>query len=73
VVPITTYQDKYAKRIWAVPLEVTSGTGLDNKSIVMVEQARCVSVERFVSLAGLVPPYSMEELDAALKIVFDLS
>ena len=73
IVPITSYQEKYAKRIWAVPLEATSGTGLERKSIVMSEQARCVSVERFVRLAGSVPPYVMEELDAALKIVFDLS
>lgn len=73
VVPITSYQDKYAKRIWAVPLEPTSGTGLQGRSIVMSEQARCVSVERFVRLEGSVPPYVMEELDAALKIVFDLN
>ncbi|MBS0162578.1 MAG: type II toxin-antitoxin system PemK/MazF family toxin [Nitrospira sp.] len=73
IVPITSYQEKYAKRIWAVPFEATSATGLERKSIVMSEQARCVSVERFAHLVGTVPPYVMEEIDAALKIVFDLS
>ena len=73
VVPLTTYQATHAKRIWAVPLDATSGTGLDAKSTIMPEQCRCASIERFVRLEGTVPPYAMEELDAALKIVLDLS
>ncbi len=72
IVPITSYQDKYAKRIWAVPIEASSGTGLERKSIIMSEKVRCVSIERFIRLEGAVPPYDMEELDAALKVVFDL-
>jgi len=73
VVPVTTYQAKHAKRIWAVPLDATSGTGLAAKSTMMPEQCRCASIERFVRFEGTVPPYTMEELDAALKIVLDLS
>ena len=72
VVPLTTYQDRHAKRVWAVPLDATAGTGLVAKSTIMPEQCRCVSLERFVRLDGSVPPYVMEELDAALKIVLDL-
>jgi mRNA interferase MazF len=72
VVPVTTFQDRHIKRIWAVPLEATAGTGLESKSTIMPEQCRCAALERFVRLEGLVPPYAMEELDAALKIVFDL-
>jgi mRNA interferase MazF len=73
VTPVTTYQEKHMKRIWAVPVDPTSGTGLAAKSTIMPEQSRCVALERFVRVEGTVPPYVMEELDAALKIVFDLS
>ena len=73
VAPITTYQARHAKRIWAVPLDATSATGLEAKSTIMPEQCRCVSLERFVRFEGVVPPYAMEELDAGIKIVFDLN
>lgn len=73
VVPLTSYQAKHAKRIWAVPLDPSAGTGLAAKSTVMPEQCRCVALERFVRLEGVVPPYVMEEIDAALKIVLDLN
>jgi mRNA interferase MazF len=72
VVPITTYQAKHAKRIWAVPIEATGPTGLGAKSAIMAEQCRCIALERFVRLEGSAPPHIMEELDAALKIVLDL-
>jgi mRNA interferase MazF len=73
VLPITTYQQRHAKRIWAVPVEATAATGLGSRSTVMPEQCRCVSLERFVRLEGTIPPYTIEEIDAALKIVLDLS
>ncbi len=73
VAPVTTYQARHAKRIWAVPVDATSATGLESKSTIMPEQCRCVSLERFVRLEGTVPPYTMEELDAGIKIVFDLN
>jgi mRNA interferase MazF len=70
VSPITTFQDKHLKRIWAIPIE---GSGLEVKSTIMPEQSRCVSLERFLRMQGIVPPQLMEELDSALKIVLDLS
>lgn len=73
VAPVTTYQPKHAKRIWAVPVDATAATGLEAKSTVMPEQTRCVAIERFVRLMGVLPPYAVEELDAALKIVLDLN
>lgn len=73
VSPVTSYQEKHLKWIWAVPIDPASGTGLFKKSTIMPEQSRCVSLERFVRLEGAIPLVAMEELDAALKIVFDLS
>lgn len=73
VAPVTTYQEKHKQRIWAVPVDPTAGTGLDAKSTIMPEQSRCIALERFIHVKGSVPPYVMEELDAALKIVFDLN
>ena len=73
VAPVTGFQEKHMKRLWSVPVEATGATGLEKKSTVMPEQVRCVSLERFVLLQGSVPPYVMEELDAALKIVLDLN
>jgi mRNA interferase MazF len=73
VVPITSFQERHLKRLWSVPIEATRGTGLDGKSTLMPEQIRCVSLERFVRLKGSVPPFAMEELEAALKIVLDLN
>lgn len=73
VTPLTTFQAKHSKRNWAVFLDATPGTGLANKSTMLPEQSRCVALERFVRLEGLVPPYVMDDLDAALKIVLDLS
>ncbi len=73
VVPLTTHQARHAKRVWAVPVDATAGSGLTAKSTIMPEQCRCAALERFVRLEGSIPPYVMEELDAALKIVLDLS
>jgi len=73
VTPITTFQDKHLKRIWAVPIEATPATGLDAKSTIMPEQSRCVALERFVRIQGSVSPSAMEELEIALKMVLDLS
>lgn len=72
VAPVTTYREDHSKRVWAVPIEATAGTGLERKSTVMPEQTRCVSVERFVRLEGSVPPQVLEEIEAAMKIVLDL-
>ncbi|MBV6503330.1 MAG: Endoribonuclease MazF9 [Fimbriimonadales bacterium] len=72
VAPITTYQLKHSKRIWAVPIDPAAGTGLDVKSTVMPEQTRCVATERFIRLLGVLPVHAIEEVDAALKIVMDL-
>ncbi len=73
VTPITSFQERHLKRLWSVPIEATEGSGLDGKSTIMPEQSRCVSLERFVRLKGSVPPFIMEELEAALKIVLDLN
>lgn len=72
VAPITTYQIKHEKQIWAVKVEATDGNGLLSKSTILPEQCRAVSLERFVRIEGSIAPYSMEELDAAIKIIFDL-
>jgi mRNA interferase MazF len=73
VSPITSFQDKHLKRIWAVPIDATSSTGLANQSTIMAEQSRCVALERFVRIQGIVPPEVLEELEIALKILLDLS
>ncbi|HEY3780683.1 MAG TPA: type II toxin-antitoxin system PemK/MazF family toxin [Fimbriimonadaceae bacterium] len=73
VAPVTSFQERHLKRIWAVPIEATDGTGLEGKSTIMPEQSRCVSLERFVGLKGSAPPFILDELDAALKIVLDLN
>lgn len=73
VTPLTTFQPKHTKRNWAVFLDATPATGLTRKTTMMPEQARCVALERFVRLEGTVPPYVMDDLDAALKIVLDLT
>lgn len=73
VTPLTTFQAKHTKRNWSVFLDATPATGLTGKSTMMPEQSRCVALERFVRLEGTVPPYIMDDLDAALKIVLDLT
>jgi len=72
VSPITSYQDKHLKRIWAIPIEATSGTGLANNSTIMAEQSCCVALEHFVRIQGVVSPTILEEVEIALKIVLDL-
>ena len=73
VAPITSFQDKHLKRIWAVLIDASPGTGLANQSTIMAEQSRCVALERFVRILGKVQPTVLEELEIALKIVLDLS
>lgn len=73
VAPITSFQEKHLQRIWAVPIDATGSTGLVNKSTIITEQSRCVALERFVRIQGVVSPIVMEELDIALKTVLDLS
>ncbi len=72
VAPITSFQDKHLKRIWAVSIDATPSTGLANQSTIMAEQSRCVALERFVRIQGVAPPSVLEELEIALKIVLDL-
>lgn len=70
--PLTSFQEKHLVRVWAVPLYPTAGTGLESKSTNMAEQSRYASLERFIRLQGAVPPYVMDEGDAALRIVFEI-
>lgn len=73
VTPITSFQERHLRRIWAVPIDATPGTGLVNQSTIMAEQCRCVALERFVRIQGTVPPAILEELEIELKTVLDLS
>ncbi len=73
VVPITVWSAKKAQIITNVVLDPSSENGLSKKSIADCLQTRPIDyVERYISSRGRLDKQLMNQIDQALKIIFDL-
>jgi mRNA interferase MazF len=61
VIPITSWQPKFANNFWMIPLQPTKANGLDKESAANAFQIKSVSEDRFVNKVGVL---ALPELDA---------
>jgi len=74
VVPITAWSAKKAKIITNVEINPTRSNGLSKKSVADCLQTRPIDHRnRLVRIRGKLTNSDMNEIDQALKIVFELS
>ena len=71
VVPLTSWQDKFAISQWMVKIVADASNGLDHDSAADALQLRCVSYERFTLKLGVVPAPVIGEITAAIAIVIE--
>lgn len=71
VVPLTTWQDKFAISQWMVKIVADSTNGLVRDSAADALQLRCVSYERFTNRLGAVSAPVLGEITAAIAIVIE--
>lgn len=70
-VPFTTYRT--GKRIYpSQVLIIAPDGGLERDSVAMVEQVRALAKTRFLRLRGTISPTSLQNLELAILITFDL-
>ena len=73
VVPLTAWSAKKAKIKTNVEINPTNSNGLSNKSVADCLQTRPIDHRlRLVRIRGKLSHSKMEEIDVALKIVFEL-
>ena len=71
VVPLTSWQEKFAISQWMVKIVAAASNGLDHDSAADALQLRCVSYERFTLKLGAVSAPVLDEIAAAIAIVID--
>jgi mRNA interferase MazF len=71
VVPLTSWQEKFANAQWMVKIIADASNGLEHDSAADALQLRCVSYQRFISKLGMVPVPILDEIAAAIAIVIE--
>jgi len=66
IIPITSWQTKFARRPFMVKISATAENGLARDSAGNVFQIRSLSIDRFVQYLGKVSPDVLQELLAGL-------
>jgi mRNA interferase MazF len=69
VIPITSWQEKFAHRIFMVKIRPTSDNGLSQESAGNVLQVRSLSNQRFIRRLGFLEAELLKELVAGLAIL----
>lgn len=72
IVPLTTWQERFAQAVWLVPIEQDAGKGIKQKSAADTVQVRSVSEKRLVKRLGELPATDLQRITAALTIVLQL-
>ena len=72
IVPITGWNDVFAKIPWMVRIEPTSENGLSKLSVADAFQVRCVSQERLIKQMGIVSEETIQEIGRALAVVLNI-
>jgi mRNA interferase MazF len=68
VVPITSWQEKFANIPWLVYIKKTRRNGLHNESAADCYQVKSISLKRFVSKLGDLSAEEVEEISAAIAL-----
>jgi mRNA interferase MazF len=71
VVPLTTWQPRFANQRNKVRVGRSPQNGLDGDSAADFLQVRCVAVERFVARIGVLEPDLLDEIVAGVAIAID--
>lgn len=71
VVPLTTWQERFANAQWMVKIVADGNNGLDHDSAADALQLRCVSYERFVTKLGVIQASDLDEIATAIAIVIE--
>jgi mRNA interferase MazF len=71
VVPITSWQDKFANDFWMVKVPATQSSGLDNESAANAFQIKSVSEQRFIRKLGVLTDAQMDEITTAIALCID--
>ena len=71
VVPITSWKDHFAGKIWYVRIEPDDSNGLTKDSAIDAMQIRGVDVERFRRRRGRFNAMLMEEITAAIAAIIE--
>jgi mRNA interferase MazF len=72
IVPITGWNDVFAKVPWMVRIEPTSENGLSKLSAADTFQVRSVSQERLIKQVGTISEETIQELGQALAVVLNI-
>jgi len=72
VVPITGWQEKFAKADWLIPIEASPRNGLSKKSVADTFQVRSLSQIRFVEKIGVLTENEMREIERGLSLSLHL-
>jgi mRNA interferase MazF len=73
VVPITGWNNVFAKVPWMVKIEPKSENGLSKLSAVDTFQVRSVSQERLIKQVGILTDDTMQKISDALAIVLNIN
>lgn len=72
VVPLTTWQERFARMLWHVPIKKTPFNNLKNDSSANILQIRSISIERFKKYAGEMEKSLLEEIKESIAVVLDI-
>ena len=73
IVPITGWNDVFAKVPWMVKIEPITENGLSKLSAVDTFQVRSVSQQRLIKQVGILNDETMQKISNALAIVLNIN
>lgn len=71
IVPITVWKESFSGAIWMIQVEPNMENNLTKLSAIDCFQIRSISIRRFLSKIGSVPPKILNEIKTAVKAVID--
>jgi len=71
IVPITAWKESFSGATWMIKVEPNTENNLTKLSAIDCFQIRSISIRRFLSKIGTVPPKILNEIKTAVKAVID--
>jgi mRNA interferase MazF len=71
VVPLTEWDDRYARYVWMVRVDPDTENGLSKSSTADTFQIRPVSLDRFLERLGVLPEALTDQIAEAVAICVD--
>jgi len=73
IVPLTEWNEGYAKAAWLIPIESTAANGLSKKSAADTFQVRSISEKRLIKKLGDLSEEELAAITRGLAISLDIS